>query len=106
MTQPSIAAAAPDDGELRLYTPDEAAAVLRCTASWLREQARRRRIPFTLVSGSYRFTREHLVQIIESNERAPEARPSIAPMRRRTIADPDEVAQLRPRSPQRRPKRP
>jgi len=32
-------------------TPDEAAEILKCTTSWLKELARKRRIPFTMISG-------------------------------------------------------
>ncbi|MCO5973753.1 helix-turn-helix domain-containing protein [Actinoallomurus soli] len=43
-----------------LHTPDEAAEKLRCKPSWLKEQARKRRIPFTFIGGAYRFTDAHL----------------------------------------------
>lgn len=49
--------------ELRVYTAREAAAVLKCKASWLKEQARRRQIPFTMIGGSYHFTAAHVAEI-------------------------------------------
>ena len=47
-----------------LYSPAEAAVVLGCSEWWVKEQARRRRIPFAWIGGSYRFTAEHLVEIV------------------------------------------
>jgi excisionase family DNA binding protein len=55
----------------RLYTAQEAAAILRVKQSWLERQAADRKIPFTMLGGSYRFTSAHLEQIIRLHERAP-----------------------------------
>ena len=46
--------------EPRVYDAEEAAAVLHCRPSWLKEQARQRRISFLLVGRSYRWTAEQL----------------------------------------------
>jgi hypothetical protein len=59
------------------YTAGEAAAILKCTASWLKEQARRRRIPFTRIGGGYRWTPAHLEEIVRLGEHKPE--PLLAP---------------------------
>lgn len=68
------------------YTPEQAAEMLQCTESWLKEQARQRKIPFTMLGRSYRFTADHLIQIMhimeqrpsssQLAERAPRTRPS------------------------------
>ena len=64
----------------------EAAELLRCTASWLKGQARSQRIPHTKLSGSYRFTDDHLTEIIRIFEvrpprhvPAPAAPPAVTP---------------------------
>ena len=59
---------------LRLYTAGEAAAILRVKQSWLERQAADRKIPFTMLGGSYRFTSAHLEQIIRLHEQAPALR--------------------------------
>jgi hypothetical protein len=73
-----------------LHTPEEAAEMLRCTASWLKEKARLREVPFTLMGGAYRFTDAHLAWIIAHFEQLPEqqhTQPTAAPGRpRRTTA--------------------
>jgi excisionase family DNA binding protein len=48
----------------RLYVPAEVAQRLRCSERWVKEQARRRRIPFCWTGGSYRFTDEHVATIV------------------------------------------
>ena len=55
-----------------LYTPSEIATALRCSEWWVKEQARKGRIPFTKPGGSYRFTAAHLVEIIRIYEQLPE----------------------------------
>ena len=59
---------------LRLHTAEEAAAILRVKQSWLERQAADRKIPFTMLGGSYRFTSAHLEQIIRLHEQAPAPR--------------------------------
>ncbi|MFI2274295.1 helix-turn-helix domain-containing protein [Catenuloplanes sp. NPDC020197] len=73
----------------RIFTAEEAAAILRVRKSWLERQAGMRRIPFTLLGGSYRFTASHLQAIIRIFESGPaqEAAPAeVTPIiqRRRT----------------------
>lgn len=61
----------------RLAHPiEEAADLLGCKASWLREQARLRKVPFTMLGGAYHFTDAHLEWIVERFEETP--RPAIA----------------------------
>ncbi|WP_099282734.1 MULTISPECIES: helix-turn-helix domain-containing protein [unclassified Streptomyces] len=61
----------------RLYLPEEVAAFLGCSAWWVKDRARRRLIPFTRVGRAYRFTSEHLAEIIRMHE----ARPAVPQQR-------------------------
>lgn len=54
-----------------LYRPAEIAEALGCSEWWVKEQARRRRIPFTRVGGSYRFTAKHYAEIVATFEERP-----------------------------------
>lgn len=54
-----------------LYTAAEAAMILRVKASWLERQAARRKIPFTMLGRSYRFTATHIAIIVQLYEQAP-----------------------------------
>jgi hypothetical protein len=94
--------AAPDAGR-GLHTADEAAAILKCTASWLKEKARRREIPFTRISGSYWWTGAHLEEIIRLFEvpALPET-PARAPVRRPAPPPSAEAPVLRARPEARR----
>jgi len=56
---------------LHLYSPTEIAKALGCSEWWVKEQARGRRIPFAWIGGSYRFTGEHLAEIIRIYEMRP-----------------------------------
>jgi excisionase family DNA binding protein len=58
---------------LAVHTVDEAAAILRVKPSWLERQAAARKIPFTMLGGSYRFTNEHLAAIVALHEKGPGA---------------------------------
>ncbi|MFJ2893877.1 helix-turn-helix domain-containing protein [Streptomyces sp. NPDC087218] len=76
MRQPAITpASAPtspaEAGLPRLYVPEEVAAVLGCSAWWVKDRARRRLIPFTRVGRAYRFSDEHLAEIIRMHEERP-----------------------------------
>ncbi|MFD7298593.1 helix-turn-helix domain-containing protein [Streptomyces sp. NPDC059897] len=81
-----------DSTPRRLHRPEEIADVLGCSAWWVKDRARRRLIPFTRVGRAYRFTSDHLAEIIRMHE----ARPA-AP-RQVTAAAPDP-APNRPASP-------
>ena len=63
--------AADSQGVLTLYTSEEAAEILRVKKSWLERQAAARKIPFTMLGRSYRFTSAHLSAIIRMHEQAP-----------------------------------
>lgn len=54
--------------ELVLYTKHEAAEILRVKVSWLERRAAARQIPFSLLGGAYRFTPEHLADIVRLSE--------------------------------------
>ena len=58
-------------GTLTLYTTEEAAEILRVKKSWLERQAAARKIPFTMLGRSYRFTSAHLCAIVRMYEQAP-----------------------------------
>ncbi|MDT3395219.1 helix-turn-helix domain-containing protein [Streptomyces sp. B1866] len=68
-----------------LFTPVEIAQALGCSEWWVKEQAKRRRIPFTRPGGAYRFTAEHFEEIVRLFEERPSRRPEgrgVAPARR------------------------
>lgn len=55
----------------RLYRPEEIAEVLGCSAWWVKDRASRALIPFARVGRAYRFTAEHLAEIIRLHEVRP-----------------------------------
>lgn len=55
-----------------LYTAAEAAVILRVKTSWLERRAAARKIPFTMLGGSYRFTGDHLAAIVQMHEQLPD----------------------------------
>ncbi|OEU95526.1 excisionase [Streptomyces oceani] len=71
MTPASAPAPHSDAAPPRLHFPEDVAAVLGCSAWWVKDRARRRLIPFTRVGRAYRFTGEHLAEIIRMNEARP-----------------------------------
>jgi Helix-turn-helix domain len=75
------------------YRPAEVAALLHCSEWWVKEQARRRRIPYAWIGGSYLFTAEHVAEIVRRFEVRPVAG-------RDTPAEPVRVARSRPASPE------
>jgi excisionase family DNA binding protein len=87
-----------------VYTTDEAAIILKVIADWLKRRAAARKIPFTMLGGSYRFSNAHLEAIIRLNEHLP-ADQAEQPKRERSRRAPRagrgqaaaEVTQLRPR---------
>jgi excisionase family DNA binding protein len=54
-----------------LYTAAEAAEILKVKKSWLERQAAARKIPFTMLGGTYRFTDRHLAAIVQMHETTP-----------------------------------
>jgi excisionase family DNA binding protein len=89
---------------IAVHTLDEAAAILRVKPSWLERQAAARKIPFTMLGGSYHFTADHLIAIIRQFEQLPTVEigdDSKRPITRRTAAGQlltdIKTAPLRPR---------
>ncbi|MGW1625283.1 helix-turn-helix domain-containing protein [Streptomyces sp. NPDC002172] len=114
MRQPAIPPAsvpAPhaDSALPRLYVPEEVAAVLGCSAWWVKDRARRRLIPCTRVGRAYRFTGEHLAEIIRMHEArpaSPHQHPAAARAPKPPTAQPPlrtaaSTARLRARTPRR-----
>ncbi|MDT9699534.1 helix-turn-helix domain-containing protein [Streptomyces sp. P17] len=95
----------------RLYRPEEIAETLGCSAWWVKDRARRRLIPHMRVGRSYRFTADHLAEIIRIHEETPTQAaprsPSQMPQAERTTAPQRAVRQssasprLRARPPRR-----
>ncbi|MEW2386330.1 helix-turn-helix domain-containing protein [Micromonospora sp. NPDC047707] len=88
-----------------LYRPAEVAKILRCSEWWVKEQARNDRIPFAWIGGSYRFTDEHIAEIVRLFERRPATaaspqRETPAPRRSRSES-PAPAVQLKARRPRR-----
>ncbi|MER7172627.1 helix-turn-helix domain-containing protein [Streptomyces mesophilus] len=91
---------------VRLYRPAEVAEALGCSEWWVKEQARKGRIPFTRAGGCYRFTAEHYEEIIRVFEERPLRRAEPSTAERGRVAQPVPVserpaARLRARRPQR-----
>lgn len=88
-----------------LYRPAEVARMLRCSEWWVREQARNRRIPFSWIGGSYRFTDEHVTEIVRLSEVVPTPRASSTVGESagpRNVAQPDPPkTRLKARTPRR-----
>ncbi len=78
-----------------VYTADEAAVILKCSADWLKRRAAARKIPFTMLGGSYRFSSEHLKAIIRIHEQTPGA---FAQRAESASTEPARPRRLRPRS--------
>jgi hypothetical protein len=87
------------------YRAVEVAAVLHCSEWWIKEQARRRRIPYSWIGGSYLFTTGHIAEIVRRFEVEALDGPvgnSASPPRPRIPARPDgSVVVLRARPPRR-----
>ena len=58
-------ASAQDEHALQLYTPDEAAALLRLRPSWLKRKASGRAIPCRFLGKHLRFSRSDLEMIAQ-----------------------------------------
>lgn len=91
-------------GQLAMHTAEEAARLLKVRRSWLERQAAARKIPFSMLGGSYRFSDRHLAEIIRLNEVAPvpPARDVSGPARSRRRGRPSPeragtISRLRPR---------
>lgn len=64
-----------------LYSAQEVADALGCSLWWVRDRARRGLIPHTRVADSYKFTAEHVAEIVRFHEKRPAqpTRPAPAP---------------------------
>ena len=58
----------------QLYTPAEAAEILRIRESWLRDKAAARVIPCTFVGKHLRFSDDDIAQIVAEGARPPVSR--------------------------------
>ena len=86
-----------------VHTVAEAASILRVKESWLERQASARKIPFTMLGGCYRFTADHLAEIVRLNEQVPPPAAdgeSDRPHRKRRASQGEtaSVSPLRPRT--------
>lgn len=90
-----------------LYRPAEVAKMLRCSEWWIKEQARKRRIPFSWIGGSYLFTASHVAEIVQVFEKrptdvAPVEPPPPSARKQRRAAPQESTVQLTARTPRRR----
>jgi hypothetical protein len=87
------------------YRPADVARLLRCSEWWVKEQARRRRVPFCWIGGSYLFTDEHVAAILRLFEVAPNDPPPTTGVARTirpaTTPGDDTSSRLRARPPRR-----
>lgn len=58
--------------DITFYLPRDVARILKCSEWWVKEQARKRRIPFCWIGGGYRFTPDHVGEIVRLSERRAE----------------------------------
>jgi len=65
------AQASGDSAEFRLYTADQAAALLQVSPWWLRKKASARQVPCTFVGRYLRFSTADLDHIIRAGTRPP-----------------------------------
>jgi hypothetical protein len=98
-------------GPALVHTAIEAAAIIggTCKASWLRQQARQKKIPCRMIGGAYNFTDADITEILAIVEQRPAVKSAApaaaAPARPRLAARPAEaslpagVSQLKPRQP-------
>jgi excisionase family DNA binding protein len=87
-----------------LYTAAEAAEILRVKQSWLERQAAARKIPFAMLGGAYKFSADHLADIVQIFEMTPspsggsrDGRARSQRTRKQAQAGPSGIAPLRPR---------
>jgi hypothetical protein len=94
----------------RLYLPEDIATVLGCSAWWVKDRARRRLIPFTRVGRAYRFSDEHLAEIIRMHEEGPDrgsqhtrstTTPAVKPAARQRVDVATPTVRLKARPPRR-----
>jgi hypothetical protein len=94
----------PGPAPATFYRPAEVARMLRCSEWWVKEQARRRRIPYSWIGGSYLFTEEHVAEIVRLFEVRPVEAASVGPAKRdapRPMTEGGSPGALRARTPRR-----
>jgi excisionase family DNA binding protein len=82
----------------RVLTLDQVAEQLQIKPSWLRARCEGREVPFTMLGGSYRFTDEHVTEIIRKFEEVPAVKrrsPRVVAPRNVTPLEPKIPARLR-----------
>lgn len=87
-----------------VYLPRDIAKALHCSEWWVKEQARKGRIPFIKPAGSYRFTAEHFAEIVRTLESRPAEVGAVAastPRRRHDAVVSAPVSRLTARRPRR-----
>jgi excisionase family DNA binding protein len=85
----STASASTGENNQLLYTPLEAANLLRVRESWLRRKAAARQIPCTFLGKHLRFSAADLAGIVAQNGQAPTGRRPRRRMSRSTVRDRD-----------------
>jgi excisionase family DNA binding protein len=85
-----------------LYTPAEAAELLKVPESWLRKKAAARQIPATFIGKHLRFTSDDLAAVVAAGARPPRHHPTPARLARDRAATPGSH-QPQARPPQARP---
>ena len=83
------------------YDAEEAGALLGRSADWMKKQARARKIPFTRVGQSMRWTPEHIREILRTGEQRPQAA-LVARTPRRKQAAKTATSSLQAKTPPRR----
>lgn len=90
-----------------VYLPRDIAKALHCSEWWVKEQARRGRIPFSKPGGRYRFTAEHFAEILRIFESRPAdsgstvAAAATPTRRRQAVQVAAPVTRLKARTPRR-----
>ena len=89
------------------HKASDVAVMLGCSEWWIKEQARRGRIPYAFIGGAYRFTNEHVTQIVALFEvrptepAIPAAVVRLTPRTASPVPTADAPVMLRPRLPRR-----
>nr|AGZ93741.1 hypothetical protein [Streptomyces sp. XY332] len=76
----------------RLYSPADIGKALGMSEWWVKEQARKRRIPFTKPGRAYRFTGEQFAEILRLFETRPANSAAAQPIRIVPPAEPPRAA--------------
>lgn len=62
----------------QLINKHQLAELLTLKVSWIESKCRTRKIPHLLIAGQYRFTEQHVAEILAMHERRPIERPATA----------------------------